>query len=100
MAVPQAQDPAFRGAGGQGVLDTLLVYLLRTWWLRRSPEGRETTGWAAALRDPAVTAALQAMHSDPALPWTVDGLASHVLLSRGAFARRLTALAGRPPLPA
>jgi AraC-like DNA-binding protein len=81
-----------------GLLDTLLVYLLRTWWLRKSAEGREVTGWAAALQDPAVTTALQAMHSDPALPWTVEGLASHVRLSRAAFARRFTTLVGKSPL--
>ncbi|WP_062650773.1 AraC family transcriptional regulator [Streptomyces maremycinicus] len=81
-----------------GLLDTLLVYLLRTWWLGTSAQGREAKGWAAALRDPAVTAALQAMHSDPALPWTVGGLASRAGLSRAAFARRFTALVGRPPL--
>ncbi|WP_019883921.1 AraC family transcriptional regulator [Streptomyces purpureus] len=81
-----------------GLLDTLLVYLLRTWWLRKSPEGQEATGWAAALRDPAVSAALRAMHSDPTRRWTVEGLASHGGLSRAAFARRFNTLVGRPPL--
>lgn len=79
-----------------GLLDTLLVYLIRTWWLRERPE--ETGGWAAALRDRAVTAALQAMHGDPAKPWTVQELAAAGGLSRAAFARRFTSLIGQPPL--
>jgi AraC-like DNA-binding protein len=79
-----------------GLLDTLLVYLIRTWWLRERPE--ETGGWAAALQDPAVTAALHAMHSDPARPWTVEELGGKGGLSRAAFARRFAALVGQPPL--
>jgi AraC-like DNA-binding protein len=39
-----------------------------------------------------------AMHGDPARPWTVGELAARTGLSRSAFARRFTALVGRPPL--
>ncbi|WP_399920722.1 AraC family transcriptional regulator [Streptomyces kanamyceticus] len=79
-----------------GLLDTLLVLLFRTWWLRERPE--QTGGWAAALQDPAVTAALHAMHSDSARPWTVEELAARAGFSRSAFARRFSTLVGRPPL--
>lgn len=79
-----------------GLLDTLLVYLTRAWWLRERPG--EIGGWAAALQDPAVTAALHAMHSDPAKAWTVEELAGRGGLSRAAFARRFTTMVGRPPL--
>jgi AraC-like DNA-binding protein len=79
-----------------GLLDTLLVYLIRAWWLRERPA--ERGGWAAALQDPAVSAALHAMHGDPARPWTVEELAGRGGLSRAAFARRFTATVGRPPL--
>ncbi len=78
------------------LLDTLLLYLLRTWWLSERPEG--PTGWAGALSDPAVAAALRAVHGDPARPWTVEELGARAGLSRAAFARRFTALVGRPPL--
>ncbi|WP_058043339.1 AraC family transcriptional regulator [Streptomyces roseifaciens] len=78
------------------LLDTLLLYLLRTWWMTKRPE--ESSGWAAALGDPAVTAALHAIHDDPAHPWTVEELAARAALSRAAFARRFTALVGQPPL--
>ncbi|WP_229074986.1 AraC family transcriptional regulator [Actinoplanes sp. DH11] len=78
------------------LLDALLLYLLRDWF-----DGQpvpHTTGWAAALNDPVTAAALQAIHRDPAHPWTVAGLAAEGGLSRAPFARRFTALVGRPPL--
>ena len=69
------------------LLDLLLLYLLRGW-----------EGWGAALRDPVTGVALQAMHQDPARRWTVASLAAQAGLSRAPFARRFTALVGRPPL--
>jgi AraC-like DNA-binding protein len=78
------------------LLDTLLVFLLRAWLADHA--GRAVTGWAAALADPAVAAALRAIHHDPAYPWTVAELAARAGLSRAAFARRFTALVGQPPL--
>ncbi|TDC56837.1 AraC family transcriptional regulator [Actinomadura sp. KC345] len=78
------------------LLDTLLLYILRA-WLAEQPGGREGAGWAAAFRDPAISAALEAIHRDPAHPWTVAGLGTHAGLSRAAFSRRFTSLVGRPP---
>ncbi|MEV3966120.1 AraC family transcriptional regulator [Nocardia sp. NPDC050193] len=78
------------------LLDTLLVYMLRT-WIENKP-GNTSGGWAAALNDPPVTAALYAIHRDTAHPWTVAGLAARAGLSRAAFARRFTRLVGQPPL--
>ncbi|MER7953218.1 AraC family transcriptional regulator [Streptomyces sp. NPDC096030] len=92
LADPQPGSDALVPA----LLDTLLVLLLRTWWLTERPE--RTTGWSAALRDPAVTAALRAVHAEPARPWTVEELGAEGGLSRAAFARRFTMLVGRPPL--
>jgi AraC-like DNA-binding protein len=79
------------------LLDTLLVYVLRT-WLEEQPACGGTTGWAAALADPSVSAALDAIHDAPARPWTVAELAACAGLSRAAFARRFAALVGEPPL--
>ncbi|MBK3645966.1 MULTISPECIES: AraC family transcriptional regulator [Streptomyces] len=76
------------------LLDTLLLYVLRAWWRRE----RKGTGWSAALADPAVGAALRAIHGDPAHPWTVEELGAAGGLSRAAFARRFTTLVGEPPL--
>jgi AraC-like DNA-binding protein len=78
------------------LLDTLLLYILRSWLDQRPTH--HTTGWTAALSDPATTTALQAIHRDPARPWTVATLAAEARLSRAPFARRFTALLGQPPL--
>ncbi|MEU1670168.1 AraC family transcriptional regulator [Streptomyces sparsogenes] len=78
------------------LLDMLLLYVLRAWYEEQS--GRAGTGWAAALHDQPVSEALRAIHRDPAHPWTVETLGQAAGLSRAAFARRFTALAGRSPL--
>jgi AraC-like DNA-binding protein len=76
------------------LLDLLLLYTMRTWF-----EGAtQPTGWARALRDPALSAALTAIQDRPAEPWTVASLAAQASLSRAAFARRFTAVTGQPPL--
>ncbi len=85
------------GALVPALLDTLLLYILRAWFADQPADGG-ATGWAAALADPAVSAALGAIHDDPARPWTVASLGAHAALSRAAFSRRFTALVGRPPL--
>ncbi|MER6320355.1 AraC family transcriptional regulator [Streptomyces sp. NPDC001581] len=79
------------------LLDTLLLYILRVWFDEQPARGA-TTGWAAALNDPPVTAALHAIHRDPATPWTVAKLAAEAGLSRAPFARRFAMLIGQPPL--
>jgi AraC-like DNA-binding protein len=56
------------------------------------------TGWLAALRDPHVGRTLALLHEQPAHPWTVDGLAHKVALSRSALAQRFAALVGSPPI--
>ncbi|MCF6474213.1 AraC family transcriptional regulator [Nonomuraea sp. MG754425] len=79
------------------LLDMLLLYILRAWFT--AEHGRcVVTGWASALADPSVAAALDAMHRDPARPWTVAELGTRAGLSRAAFARRFTELVGQPPL--
>ncbi|WP_219463974.1 AraC family transcriptional regulator [Nonomuraea rhizosphaerae] len=79
------------------LLDVLLLYILRAWF-DAAPEHCQVTGWAAALADPAISAALDAIHRDPAHPWTVQALGARAGLSRAAFSRRFTALVGQPPL--
>ncbi|MFD8005580.1 AraC family transcriptional regulator [Streptomyces mirabilis] len=80
------------------LLDTLLLYILRAWWGTERHGSGHPRGWAAALADPAVGAALRAVHGDPSHPWTVEELGARGGLSRAAFARRFTALVGEPPL--
>ncbi|MFH8842805.1 AraC family transcriptional regulator [Streptomyces sp. NPDC017868] len=75
------------------LLDLLFVYMIRSW------AAESTTGaWPAALGDPVAAAALRALHSDPAAPWTIDRLAAEAGVSRPTLARRFTALVGRPPM--
>ncbi len=57
-----------------------------------------STGWLAALRDPPLARALSALHARPRHPWTTEGLATEVLLSRSAFAERFTSTVGMPPM--
>jgi len=76
-----------------GLLDLLLVYVLRG-WLTDRPD----VAWSRALTDPVVAAALEAMHDDPAHPWSIATLGAQVGLSRAALTRRFTALVGRPPM--
>jgi AraC-like DNA-binding protein len=78
------------------LLDLLLLYILRAWFHERCSSA--DSGWVAALHDPAIAAALRAIHAGPRRPWTVEELAGHANLSRAAFARRFTRLVGRAPL--
>ncbi|MDJ0340358.1 AraC family transcriptional regulator [Streptomyces sp. H10-C2] len=78
------------------LLDTLLLYLLRAWFEDQCT--RTKGGWAAALQDQAIGAALSVIHTGPAHPWTVEELGARAGLSRAAFARRFTTLVGQPPL--
>lgn len=79
------------------LLDALLLYVLRV-CLEEGAEGETHGGWARALADPGVGAALSAVHGDPARRWTVADLAEVARMSRATFARRFTALAGQPPM--
>ncbi|OPF71637.1 AraC family transcriptional regulator [Streptomyces antioxidans] len=75
------------------LLDLLLVYMIRAWM------AEATSGaWPRVLGDPVTAAALRALHSDPAAPWTIERLAAAVSVSRPTLARRFTALVGRPPM--
>lgn len=79
------------------LLDLLLLYILRA-HLDAEPGHCEVSGWSAALADPGISAALDAVHRDPAHPWTVGSLAARAGLSRAAFSRRFSTLVGQPPL--
>jgi len=64
--------------------------------LEALPVGAST--WLRALRDPALSSVLSALHQRPQHPWTVPELAGVACLSRSAFAERFTAVMGQPPL--
>lgn len=75
------------------LLDTLLLFVLRSWY-----EEAETSGWAGAFADPAVSAALRAIHDEPARAWTVPALSAVAGVSRATLTRRFTATVGEAPL--
>ncbi|MFI5689050.1 AraC family transcriptional regulator [Streptomyces sp. NPDC051636] len=77
------------------LLDLLLIYMVRAWTTQTDPA---TGTWPTVLSDPVTTAALRALHSDPAAPWTNDRLAAEAGVSRATLARRFTSLVGRPPM--
>lgn len=58
----------------------------------------DSNNWLLALRDPALSAALSAMHRQPEKPWTVPELAAVACLSRSSFAERFGQVMGKPPL--
>ncbi|MFB8106585.1 cupin domain-containing protein [Streptomyces sp. NPDC056007] len=57
-----------------------------------------SVSWLAALRDPQLSAAMNAMHADLTHTWTVAELARIAGMSRSAFAAAFHAKAGETPL--
>ncbi len=77
------------------LIDLLLIQVLRTCFAR--PEA-DAPAWYRSQSDPVVGRVLRAMHSDPAHPWTVAGLAAETGVSRAALARRFHEVVGEPPM--
>jgi AraC-like DNA-binding protein len=86
-------------AGGENVLSRLselmFVEAVRR-YLETLPADQK--GWLAGVRDPVVGQALAAMHAGAREPWTVEGLARLVGLSRSVFAERFAEMVGQPPM--
>jgi AraC-like DNA-binding protein len=85
--------------GGEAVItrlaDIVVIQALRA-WIEADPGAR--SGWLGALRDPLIGRAIALVHADPARPWTVEGLARELAMSRSAFAARFTELVGEPAM--
>lgn len=108
---PQAGSP-LRGAldvfssellhdapGQQALLDSLLnVVLVQALREQLASDLAAAPAWFRATSDPAIGAALRAIHADPQRAWTVADLAAAATLSRATFARRFSALLGMAPL--
>lgn len=75
--------------------ELLLIHVFRVLLNgRRIP----ATGWLQALRDPAVAAALAAIHDKPENPWSLESLAAMAGLSRSVFAARFRSRLGETPM--
>jgi len=87
------------GLGQSVVLDRLIdivtIEAIRAWAADHPPA---QAPWLAGITDPAVTAALDAMHTQPEKGWTVAGLARIGAVSRATLAERFSRLVGQPPL--
>ncbi|MFB6720761.1 AraC family transcriptional regulator [Kribbella sp. NPDC056345] len=81
-----------RHVGLDRLLDWLMVCCLRDWFDANRPP------WYAALGDPVAGPVLQAMHSSPAAPWSLAGLAEVAAVSRTTLVRRFSDLTGQAPL--
>ncbi|GAA1132800.1 AraC family transcriptional regulator [Streptomyces javensis] len=94
-----ARESAVGGLGGGFIMsrlsDVLFVQALRTCC---TDVGGGTVGWIAALRDPRLAVAMEALHADLAHPWTVDELARTAGMSRSAFAALFKERTGDTPL--
>jgi AraC-like DNA-binding protein len=76
------------------LLDLLLVLAIRSDFRRSATAPR----WYRASADSRLSAALQAMHENPARQWTVPELADISGLSRAAFARAFREALGQAPM--
>jgi AraC-like DNA-binding protein len=76
------------------LLDLLLVMAIRSDFRRSTTAPR----WYRASADSRLSAALQAMHENPARQWTVPQLADISGLSRAAFARAFRKALGQAPM--
>jgi AraC-like DNA-binding protein len=79
----------------QRFLEAMLVEALRWPGLGQT---RLSPGLIAGLREPHISVALRAIHSDVRYGWTVAELARRVGMSRSAFAARFVATTGCPPM--
>ncbi|MGM0564954.1 MAG: cupin domain-containing protein [Pseudomonadota bacterium] len=77
------------------IADILLIQCLRD-YVDNLPEG--SGNWLLALKDPALSAALAAMHKHPEHHWNVPELADVACMSRSSFANRFGKVLGEPPL--
>jgi AraC-like DNA-binding protein len=55
-------------------------------------------GWLFALADEQIGPAINAMHGEPAHPWTLQELAEHVGMSRSGFAQKFKETVGATPI--
>jgi AraC-like DNA-binding protein len=95
-ALAEARSPRPGGAGVLAKLaEVLFIEVLRL-YMNEQGEGR--TGWLAGVNDRIVGAALRAMHTQPAQPWTLEALARDAGTSRSVLAERFQQLVGSAPM--
>ncbi|HEY6728678.1 MAG TPA: AraC family transcriptional regulator [Polyangiaceae bacterium] len=92
------QELAQEGPGVASVTarlsELLFVEALRQ---HTSSLGGDEVGWLAALREPGIRRALEAMHHEPQRDWNADELAKLAAMSRTVFFERFSELVGTAP---
>lgn len=84
--------------GRQTALDRLFEYFIIHVLRHLIAQGQLSHGALAAMADPRLAHAFNAMHERPSHPWTLDELADLASMSRARFAANFRALAGITPL--
>jgi AraC-like DNA-binding protein len=79
----------------QHLAHMMLVQALR---LHLAEESRSGVGWFFALSDKRLSAAMGAMHGDPAQRWTLQELAERAGMSRSSFAMKFKETVGETPM--
>ena len=84
--------------GRQTAINRLLEYFMLHILRHLVAKDQFSQGVLAALADPRLALALNAMHERPSQPWTLEQLASIANMSRARFAANFQKAAGIPPL--
>lgn len=93
------QDEMHAGRPGYGAVVRRLCEVVLVEVLRLYAERAEEAGAPlAALRDPQLRRALEALHADPARAWTLDRLAALAGMSRTVFTERFRKSVGTSPM--
>lgn len=74
--------------------EILFVQVVRAW----ARHAHHDCGVLAALADPRLGAALEAIHSEPRAPWTLETLSRRAAMGRSAFVERFGSVVGETPL--
>lgn len=93
LAEARSDRPA-RSVMIERLVDLLFIEAIRDYLVSQP----QSTGLFAALCDPQIRRALDAMHADVERVWTVEDLAATAAMSRSAFASRFQAILGQSPL--
>jgi AraC-like DNA-binding protein len=86
----RSSGPATSAVLGR-LAEILMVESVRAYVRTLHPE---QSGWLRALNDPQITAALRAIHENPARSWTLASLAARASMSRTSLAMRFRELLG------
>ena len=92
-------DEAFAQRGGRQIaLDRLFEYLLIQIIRHATENGRVDAGALAALADPKLAKAVNAMHEAPSRDWSLESLADEAGMSRTRFAEHFRVIVGTTPM--